>query len=157
MEGSTARHETGRKTVVGCNRGRPGSQYVAASQRGSYFPASDVRPDSFCYTHTRRKISVFCGKHRRQTEKRHACADGRGAFMDRNAASCFAGGWCGSWGCVVGCRLFSVLCSVPNTIVNAETRCGVVCPGCGLQQDRPFLLHEGPGCLLPCQRPGLVR
>jgi len=29
-------------------------------------------------------------------------------------------------------------------------------PGCGLQQDRPLLLHEGPGCLLPCQRPGLL-
>jgi hypothetical protein len=29
--------------------------------------------------------------------------------------------------------------------------------GRGLQQDRSFLLHEGPGCLLPCQRAGLVR
>jgi len=32
-----------------------------------------------------------------------------------------------------------------------------LCAGRGLQQDRPLLLHEGPGCLLPCQRPGLVR
>ena len=29
-------------------------------------------------------------------------------------------------------------------------------PGRGLQQDRPFLLHEGPGRLLPCQRPGFL-
>lgn len=37
-----------------------------------------------------------------------------------------------------------------------ETRCGVVRTGCGLQQDRALLLHEGPGCLLPCQRAGFL-
>ena len=34
---------------------------------------------------------------------------------------------------------------------------GALRAGGGLQQDRQVLLHEGPGRLLPGQRPGLVR
>merc|ERR1711898_90003 len=38
-----------------------------------------------------------------------------------------------------------------------EARRGALRPGCGLQQDRPLLLHEGSGRLLSGERAGVVR
>jgi hypothetical protein len=40
-------------------------------------------------------------------------------------------------------------------MVSAEARGCPVRPGRRLQQDGSFLLHEGPGRVLPCQRPGM--
>jgi len=78
------------------------------------------------------------------------CADGLLEHPQQSARGCWGRQVCAR------CRLASDALR-PSLLFLAETRCGVVRPGCGLQQDRPLLLHEGPGCLLPCQRPGVVR